>query len=162
MERRGRTDIWPEVNDVSNLTLLDKILRDGRRGLTDHALTHGRWATKCNLKLQESTVGHPAAAGWPFVTRHDNCYRQCLLRKIYIVYISCVLVAPTLSLFDVIAGYSVYTFVARRLNLSSFAPRRMRKLYRTENVSLETNFRFFSIVIVLKPSICRSVLYIDG
>lgn len=39
MERRGRTDIWPEVNDVSNLTLLDKILRDGRRGLTDHALT---------------------------------------------------------------------------------------------------------------------------
>lgn len=28
MERRGRTDIWPEVNDVSNLTLLDKILRD--------------------------------------------------------------------------------------------------------------------------------------
>lgn len=30
--RRGRTDIWPEVNDVSNLTLLDKILRDGRGG----------------------------------------------------------------------------------------------------------------------------------
>jgi len=32
MERQGRTDIWPEVNDVSNLTLLDKILRDGRGG----------------------------------------------------------------------------------------------------------------------------------
>lgn len=52
MERRGRTDIWPEVNDVSNLTLLDKILRDGRgRDLADHCF----WATKCNLKLQEST-----------------------------------------------------------------------------------------------------------
>lgn len=39
MERRGRTDIWPELNDVSNLTLLDKILRDARRGLPGHALT---------------------------------------------------------------------------------------------------------------------------
>lgn len=30
-ERQPPTDIWPEVNDVSNLTLLDKILRDARR-----------------------------------------------------------------------------------------------------------------------------------
>lgn len=29
----------PKLNDVSNLTLLDKILRDARRGLPGHALT---------------------------------------------------------------------------------------------------------------------------
>lgn len=56
MERRGRTDIWLEVNDVSNLTLLDKILRDARRGLAGHALTVAPGPAKCNLKLQESTV----------------------------------------------------------------------------------------------------------
>lgn len=58
MERQGRTDIWPEVNDVSNLTLLDKILRDGQRGFDWPCVNHSPWSTKCNLKLQESTVRH--------------------------------------------------------------------------------------------------------
>lgn len=76
MERRGRTDIWPEVNDVSNLTLLDKILRDARRGLPRPCVNRATPSqAKCNLKLQEST-GRTCADRGHLSICLDDCYRH--------------------------------------------------------------------------------------